>query len=264
MEKKVINGLKAALFLGLCYGFIQMAAAIPVPPTLSKYLFWAVIVSIFTWVLTHVFLKIEHKTLADIGIDKFNQLSKNLIWGLLWGIVLMTIMYGTMFALTNLAASKNPNTLVLDFLLHSIPVIFFLALMEELIFRGYAMFKLRQAIGIRGALYTTSVLFGLYHGLSFDAAFGPAMFGLLFGLMALWSKSLVLPTIFHFSVNWIQTLFGMKTQYTQGLYELSLNENIQRLPAETVGITLSVLLGVIGLVLIEVYIKKIKIDHTES
>ena len=86
-----------------------------------------------------------------------------------------------------------------------------MALMEEVMFRGYLLFKLKQAWGTRAAVYFTAIVFGLYHGLVVESLIGPAVWGLVYAWMALVSKGLVLPTMFHFALNWVLKKCSVET-----------------------------------------------------
>jgi len=142
------------------------------------------------------------------------------------------------------------------FLLGSVPVIFFMALMEEIMFRGYLLFKLKQAWGIRGAVYFTSIVFGLYHGLTVESLIGPAVWGLWYAWMALVSRGLILPTLFHFGLMWMQTFFGMKTKYTEGMYTLRIDPNHSGVATDQVGLAMQVVIAVVAMIVIVRHIRR--------
>ena len=256
MPIKLKNLLIVVLFLALSYGVIQISIVLPRPSFMSPYLLWGLVVSIVVWFMTQVFLKVENKQLADYGLKRKHHFLVDTVLGFVLGVALLCVMFGILFTSTHLYAQPLDSHTFLSFAMASVPVLFALALMEELIFRGYVLFKLKDTIGVRWSIYLTAVIFGLYHGLSFDAAFGPAIFGLIFGLMALWSKGLVLPVVFHFTINWIQAFFNMKTKYTNGMFELLLDEELKTPHADTVGMIIHVAMAIIAIILIEIFIRK--------
>ena len=92
----------------------------------------------------------------------------------------------------------------MHFLLVTMPLIP-LAFMEELAFRGYPLEILKNRIGIRASIFITSILFALYHlanGWTIESSFlGPAIWGLIFGLAAIYSKGIAMPTGIHYAAN---------------------------------------------------------------
>ncbi len=89
-----------------------------------------------------------------------------------------------------------------------------LAFMEELAFRSYPFFKLRDAYGVWPAQIVIAILFALYHyigGWSLFASFaGPGVWSFAFGLLALRSNGVALPTGFHFGLNLALAIIGNK------------------------------------------------------
>ena len=89
-----------------------------------------------------------------------------------------------------------------------------LAFMEELAFRSYPFFKLKDAFGVWVAQFAIAILFALYHyigGWSLFASFaGPGVWSFAFGLLALRSNGIALPTGFHFGLNLALAAIGNK------------------------------------------------------
>jgi hypothetical protein len=77
------------------------------------------------------------------------------------------------------------------------------ALPEEFFFRGYLFGRLSQSMSARAALVFCAVLFALGHYLvTFDAAALAVFFpGVLFGLLRLWTGSVLAGTLFHATCN---------------------------------------------------------------
>lgn len=72
--------------------------------------------------------------------------------------------------------------------------------LEELMFRGLLLAVLRRILPLRLSLVLQAMLFGLYHGnpLQFCVALLP---GLLFGLAAARTRSILPPLLLHISYN---------------------------------------------------------------
>ncbi len=77
------------------------------------------------------------------------------------------------------------------------------ALPEEFFFRGFVQGRLQEALSPRRALLYTALLFALGHYLvTFDPAALSVFFpGLLFGLLRLWTGSVLAGTLFHATCN---------------------------------------------------------------
>jgi len=105
--------------------------------------------------------------------------------------------------------NKNANLLFL--LLNVLPTIILLAFMEEIIFRTYPLIILKNKIGQFTALITTSILFGLYHlafGWGITGFISTSIWGLAFGLLAIYSNGISMSTGFHASGNLVQLALG--------------------------------------------------------
>jgi len=84
--------------------------------------------------------------------------------------------------------------------------------MEEIIFRSYPLIILKNKTGAMTALMITSILFGLYHvvfGWGIQGFFSTSIWGLAFGLLAIYSNGISMPTGFHAAGNLVQSAMGM-------------------------------------------------------
>ena len=85
--------------------------------------------------------------------------------------------------------------------------LFFVALAEEALFRGYIQQRLSQQLGDKRALFIAALLFGLAHlsgGLML--MFFAMLAGLIYGLAWLWSGRVWVSTLVHFSFNLLHLL----------------------------------------------------------
>ena len=202
------------------------------------------------------FLRIEGADRLSIGLEVSPNRLPQFLLGAGMGILLVACMILALLLLTPLEIATVGNSDILAFLATSFLVIFLLALMEEIAFRSYSLFRLQQIWGIRPAIYVTAIAFGLYHGISFDNLLGQGVWGLLFAWMAISTNSIALPTGFHFGANWLQALVGMKPQYGGSIWEVSIGSGGGLLEIESLGVAMQVILLIVGVVLIERLIRK--------
>lgn len=167
------------------------------------------------------------------------------------GVAVVAAMMLVMLLLTPLEIEASVNSNIPAVLALSFVVLILLALMEEIAFRSYALFTLKQALGTRPAIYITAIAFGLYHGIAYESLLGPGVWGLFFGYMAVSTNSIALPTGFHLGLNWLQALLGMKPQYSDSIWELSIGTSSKPLAVETTGLLLQLVLLGIAVVIVE-------------
>jgi hypothetical protein len=80
---------------------------------------------------------------------------------------------------------------------------------EEMVFRGYGLDTLREALGLAGAFVVSIPLFALYHGMGWRRLLGLSAAGLLLALLRLRTGSLWFGAGFHFAWNLVQEgVFG--------------------------------------------------------
>lgn len=84
---------------------------------------------------------------------------------------------------------------------------------EEMVFRGYGLDTLRDALGLTGALAVSIPLFALYHGPGWKRFVGLSIAGLFLALFRLRTGSLWFGAGFHFMWNMMQEgVFGPPDQ----------------------------------------------------
>ena len=161
---------------------------------------------------TGLFLRFDKKSFASIGLSFNRNTIPHFFKGAVLGIIVMGLLASSVIYFTHASIELNPNSSLLPFLLASIPT-FLLALMEELGFRAYPLEILKNKLGIRIAIIITSLLFALSHlayGWTVTAALGPAIWGLVFGLAAIYSKGIAMPTGIHYAINLTTAALGEK------------------------------------------------------
>jgi hypothetical protein len=207
-------GWRALLYylaLSAAYSAARWALPGATGPLARGFLFLAVILGV-----TGVFLALEGRGFASLGLAPRRAFPARFLLGLLAGAAILgasalAARAGGGFRFTRgtgtAAAILGPGTLL--FLLTAVN--------EELAFRGYLFQRLEDALGPRGALVLTALLFaaahqanpGLEGALRLRATLTILAAGLLLGLAFQRTRSLALPMGLHFGWNWTQgTLLG--------------------------------------------------------
>ena len=260
-NKQLKIALRVALFWGCFWLLLFGLRSVPVPisPELGNLLFGS-IGTLGAVILVSAFLKSESKTFSDIGLVWGSGSLRRFMLGSVAGVALVGLMLAVMVPLGGLAVESTPNPDYWDAIGFSIIVLFVLALMEELVFRSYPLVRLFESFGMRTSIYCTSLFFALYHGLDPANLLGPGVWGILFGLAAIASRGIALPLGLHFGLNWMQSLFGMKTQFASSIWTIvpGTEEGIES--AEFIGLILQLALLVTGVLLVERQIRR----HPES
>ena len=180
------------------------------------------------------------------------------------GVALTGLMLAVMLPPGGLAVELTPNPDYWNAIGFSIIVLFVLALMEELVFRSYSLVRLFESFGMRTSIYCTSLFFALYHGLDPANLLGPGVWGILFGLAAIASRGIALPLGFHFGLNWMQSLFGMKTQFASSIWTIVPGTEEGIGSAEFIGLILQLVLLATGVLLVERQIRRHPENRSKS
>ena len=159
---------------------------------------------------TLAFVRYEKIRMADAGLQWHSKTLLRFALGVLLGLLVMGSMAAMVFVLGGLSLHWNSHVTVVQLLMALLPMIP-LALMEEMGFRGYALQKLRNALGIRAAIVISALLFGVYHlanGWSWQAAMlSTTIWGLLFGWAACKQQGIAMSTGIHFAANMTTSLY---------------------------------------------------------
>ncbi|SEM63928.1 CAAX protease self-immunity [Chitinophaga rupis] len=200
-----------ALFVALFYGVGHLAAMVPGQWSRLVLAFLGVMAGFF---LMWTFLKIEKKTFKGVGLVLESSTLPKFLLGILIGAVFIALALFALTCFTDLELKRSSNAIQLQTWLWSLMVIIPLAFLEELMFRSYAFLQLNKAYGLLWAQFIAAIAFALYHvagGWSWQVAFlGPGVWAFVFGLAAVWSKGIALPTGIHTALNFLQLLTGMK------------------------------------------------------
>jgi membrane protease YdiL (CAAX protease family) len=199
------------LFDALLYGLSKLSAL--ASPDWSR-LLQALLGILAGFFLIWIFLKNEKRIFRNIGLVWNKGTILKFLIGVLIGTAFVALILFVLISLTDLQLKRSSNPIQLQTWLKYLIVIISFAFMEELVFRSYAFLKLNKAYGLLPAQFITAIAFALYHvvsGWSWQVSFlGPFVWAFVFGLAALWSRGIALPTGIHAALNFLQILTGMK------------------------------------------------------
>ena len=205
--------LKAILFCTIFTGlFIVLSFSKSFVPDKFERLAHGTIGTIAALLTTFLFLQLDRKTFADIGLTFDKQTFRNFFWGVIAGIILMGILSFSVIVFSNFQIEINGHSTLLNFLLCTLPLIP-LAFLEELGFRAYPLSLLKGTTGVRNSIILTSLLFAVYHvanGWTIQNAFlGAGVWGMVYGLAAIYSHGIAMPTGIHYAANLTTSAFGI-------------------------------------------------------
>ena len=243
---------------------LQLFYIFPLPEeTDLKGFLFGIIGSLIAVLLSYLLLQIDNASFKEIGLIWERETPKRFFIGFLMGTVLVFVMLAIIILCSDLHIKWKEGAnvpMALFWLLAFLP----LAFMEEVIFRGYSFIKLHKVFGLRLTQMMMAILFAYYHdasGVTFTAQLlGPGIWAFIFGIAAVWSDGLALPTGLHAAANVVQAILGMKeAQYAIWVvdYQQEMTVSMQA-HTETVGLIVQVALLIFGLLLMEWYLRKKK------
>jgi hypothetical protein len=166
--------------------------------------------------LTWLFLQLEGRPLASVGLALDRRWGLEFLGGVLAGAGLMALMALSAFLGGGCRWEHSPHA-SMGQLAAGAWLYLGVAGGEELLFRGYPFQRLVRSLGRWPALALGALLFTALHwgnpGMTGAtrawACLNIALAGLLLGLCWLWTRSLALPVGLHLGWNWTQgTLLG--------------------------------------------------------
>ena len=196
-------------FIGILIAGIDLSQDYP-----EKTAFQKLIISWFnllgTFLVIWIFMEYVEK-------EKFIQLGfhiKNRIKDILIGIILGALIMGAGYLLLYFWGEIQFERVLFNFTDLTLIFLHFLivALVEEVLFRGYILRNLMISFDKYIALIVSSCLFSLMHGfnpnISSFSLMGLFLAGMLLGATYIFTKNLWFPIALHFSWNLFQSLLG--------------------------------------------------------
>ena len=160
-----------------------------------------------TWVCT----RLRRQSLASVGLALNARWLRHVLIGTVVGTAMMLVVVGLIYAAGGVIFAINP-THSMNALVAAAWTFACVALMEEILFRGFVFQRLLDGIGVAGAQVLVAVLFAVAHsgnpGMEgatlYWATLDTALGALLLGFAYLRTGSLALPIGLHFGWNWAQ------------------------------------------------------------
>lgn len=267
-----------ALFKCLCYWILFLISLFiigtlisPILPAKFERFSYGIFGSLAAFIITWLFIKVEKKNFRNYQLVWKRKTVPNFLIGLIIGSLLLIciVLFLVSFSVLELKInSKQFNPLSLLWYLAIIP----LALMEEVAFRSYPFLKLHNIFGLRITQIIVAVAFALYHcatGWSIENAFfGPGVWAFTFGLAAIYSKGIAVPTGIHVGLNLLQQIIGLKSGLCDSIWILDYESKTTpeaAANAETIGYITQIIVFILAIILTEYYIlKKSKIEKFHS
>jgi membrane protease YdiL (CAAX protease family) len=236
-------------------------SAVTFPPEAARYAY-SILAILILYYLSKAFLHYENIPLSVVNLKPNQGTWVRLAVGLVIGASIAGLMLLALFTITTLSIERVDTHMLWSFLVATM-VFIPLALMEELLFRGYPFFRLLQIIHVRWVILITAVLFALYHydgsQSLFSLLLGPGIWGVTFGVAAYLSQSIALPLGIHISVNLLQAMFGLKTAYTPMWAVTEQTDALaMNMDPEVLGLSMQLLLLMVTVIVLEVLTRRMK------
>ena len=183
------------------------------------------IISFFTFLgtfcLLWFFMKfVDKEKFINLGFHIKKRL-KEFNFGFGTGAIIMAIGYLLLLFMDEIQFKEiifNPKEMIVAILVYAI-----VAVVEEVLFRGYILRNLMISFNKYIALVVSSLLFALLHvanpNIDFFSFFNLFLAGILLGISYTFTKNLWFPIALHFSWNLFQTLLGFNVS-GQDFYSL--------------------------------------------
>jgi uncharacterized protein len=230
-------------------------------PLAQSRLGYGMLGSLAALLVTWIFLKVEKKSLREIGLIWEQKTLLRFLAGLIIGSLLLGFILLALILFSDTQFTLNPEPFSIAML---VPYIMFLplAFMEEAGFRAYTLVKLNKAVGTIAMQLIIAIAFALYHianGWSIEAAFlGTFVWAWVFGLAAVWSGGIALPTGIHVALNVLQGLTGLKPG-NNSIWIMTFGDSEQQRiisGADRIGLIMQLVILVLAIGLTIFYVRK--------
>lgn len=250
------------LFMALLFLLGSLSSSFLSKPTSAK--IYGLVATIAVWISILIVLKYEKRSSSAYGLVWERKTLLRFFLGLLMGTFIFSVIIFLLVGFSELEIVKNripwqPSALLFYMLI--IPAAF----MEEVAFRSYAFLELNRVFGLRITQLIVAIAFALYHiiqGWGVEIAFlGPGIWAFVFGLAAIWSKGIAVPTGIHVALNMMQHIMGLKGEEGDAIWVIQKSTSSLHSPiatSETMGIISQLLVLVVALLMTEYYIRKLR------
>lgn len=241
-----------------------------IPDTPIQTLIGSFFAMLGTLLVLWIFMKyVDKEKFVNLGLHVKNR-KIDFILGIVLGIVVMGLGYELLVLLNEISFDKivfDPINILI-----SVALFTCVAIMEEILFRGYILRNLMISFNKYIALIISSLLFSLMHGMNpnMDGFSAMSLFlaGILLGISYIYTKNLWFPIALHLSWNLFQTLFGFNVsgQDFYSVIEFKTQENnlLNGGAFGMEGSILSIIANVLIIAGIIVYYTKYKVSLNEN
>ncbi len=197
-------------FIGLLIAGIDYKNYNPQSSSSEQHLIVSFFSLLGTFLMLWLFMKYVNKEkFINLGFQIENRL-KEFLYGIAIGALIMAIGYLVLLFINEIIFDKiifDIKEILLSILIYTI-----VAIMEEVLFRGYILRNLMISFNKYVALIISSLLFSLIHGsnpnMDLFSFFDLFLAGILLGISYIYTKNLWFPIALHFSWNLFQTFLG--------------------------------------------------------
>ena len=173
---------------------------------------------------------IDKKPFLTIGFTRVHA-AKDILLGLLFGFLIM--LAGFLLLKATGQISVQSSQFNFKELLFTLGLFVFVAISEELYFRGYVLNNLINSFDRNMALTISALFFAVVHSINpnFSVAgfIGIFIAGIFLGLSYTFAKSLWFPIALHFSWNFFQSLFGFNVSGMNAYSYFNTKYNVENL-----------------------------------
>lgn len=176
-------------------------------------LFSLMLATVLTVGLVYIFKRWDKIPLSKIGLG-FNKTDiSNFFIGLCVGLLMVGAMTMIILNVSQIEFKRSATFQLSQFALY-IPLFLFVGLREELVFRTYMLWKLKDKVGPTLGLLIVTAIFILEHIIAGstlkNSLIGSGFGALLFGIATLKTGNIALSTGLHFAWNSLHWMLGYK------------------------------------------------------
>jgi len=255
--KRTVVLLKVILFYLASLVIFAFSAGVT-KQTIFPDLFSLSIATLLSFGLVCLFKAWDKINFSQIGLGFNHKSMLNFGLGLCVGICMVGIMA---IILTNFAAVSFQKSVSFDTKIWAtvIPLYFFVACREELVFRTYFLWRLKDGFGTIASLSIIVVFFILEHlftGSTLKTAIlGSGLGAILFGFATLRTRNIALSIGLHFGWNLTHWLFGFKGN--TGLFIETVAKDTEY-HSENIAFVAYTIAMLLGLLTVAILLKKIQ------
>lgn len=256
--------LRVVLFIACFTLFLVLAGIVShMVPGKHNSLFFGLLGSVGGAIALWLFKTAECATWEQLGVRWTAGTLPKFLLGILIGLAAFSCIFIPLLIFTPLEITTGDMNFSVHALV-SLLTVLLLALMEEIGFRSYPQLMLGSTYGVWMSQLVMALVFASYHilyGWQPQIAFsGPFVWAFLFGLTALWSKGIAVPTGIHFALNVLQDVSGINGNKPLSIWRLGYTQgasNADIALVDTLGISLHVMMLIFFLLLTLCYTKRI-------